>query len=95
MILSDKWMPLLIHSHQVMSRRAHYLLLKFGDVVYGFLNIYAPNDRGARKGFYTQIVQQLPHADHWCMGGDFNMIEAPRDRVGGSNVVLAGSELAS
>ena len=60
MILSDKWMQFVLHSQQVVEGRAHYLLLKINDVVWGFLNIYAPNDRGARKGFWTQIVQQLP-----------------------------------
>ena len=34
-------------------------------------------------------------SEYWCMGGDFNMIEALGDRVGGSNVVLVGSELVS
>ena len=35
------------------------------------------------------------HSEYWCMDGDFNMIEALGDRVGGSNVVLVGSELVS
>ena len=88
-------MQFIFHSQQVVEGRAHYLLLKISDLVYGFLNIYVPNDRAACKGFWTHFVQQLPHVDHWCMGGDFNMIEATRDRVGGSNVVLACNELAS
>ena len=79
----------------MVERRAHYLLLKISDVVWGFLSIYAPNHRDARKGFSTQIVQQLPHVDHWCMGCDFNMNEVAGDRVGGSNVVLTCCELAS
>ena len=94
-ILSDKWMQFIFHSQQVVEGRAHYLLLKISDLVYGFLNIYVPNDRAACKGFWTHFVQQLPHVDHWCMGGDFIMIEAAGDRVGVSNVVLACCELAS
>ena len=41
----------------------------------GFLNIYAPNSRGARKEFWFKIGFDLPSVDHWCMVGDFNMIE--------------------
>ena len=57
MILSDKWIQFVLHSQQVVEGRAHYLLLKINDVVWGFLNIYAPNDRGACTGVWKQIVQ--------------------------------------
>ena len=30
----------------------------------------------------------LPHVDHWCMVGDFNMIEDKLDRSGGREAVL-------
>ena len=32
--------------------------------------------------------------DHWCFVGDFNMLEDPSDRMGGSTVTISGSELA-
>ena len=32
--------------------------------------------------------------DHWCIVGDFNMLEDPFDRMGGSTVTILGAELA-
>ena len=61
----------------------------------GILNLYAPNHESARAEFWTQIADALPSADEWCIGGDFNMIEAPEDRCGGSQVTVHGSELAA
>ena len=41
------------------------------------------------------IADALPAVDHWCVGGDFNMLEDPLDRVGGNQTTLHGSELAA
>ena len=38
--------------------------------------------------FWTQIADALPSADEWCIGGDFNMLEAPEDRCGGSQTTI-------
>ena len=51
MILNYKWVQFVRHSQQVVGGRAHYLLLQISDVVYGFLNIYAPNVTVPHKGF--------------------------------------------
>ena len=32
--------------------------------------------------------------DHWCIVGDFNMLEDPSNRMGGSTVTISGTELA-
>lgn len=49
-----------------------------------------------RVEFGALIEASLPIvADHWCMGGDFNMLEDASDRQGGSSVTIQGEELAS
>ena len=40
-------------------------------------------------------MSALRETEYWCVGGDFNMIEAPSDRIGGSHVTVHGSELAA
>lgn len=61
----------------------------------GFLNVYAPNAASGQAEFWALIEASLPVADHWCMGGDFNMLEDASDRQGGSSVTIQGEELAS
>ena len=31
--------------------------------------------------------------DHWSIAGDFNMLENPFDRMGGSAITISGAEL--
>jgi hypothetical protein len=48
------------------------------------INIYAPNQASARAQFWDTLVSILPESiEHWIVGGDFNMLEVPTDRVGG------------
>ena len=61
----------------------------------GFLNVYAPNHVSARVEFWSQIADAIPAADAWCVGGDFNMLESPEDRRGGSLTTIHGSKLAA
>lgn len=32
--------------------------------------------------------------EHWCVGGDLNMIDDPADRVGGNHVTVHAAQLA-
>lgn len=49
--------------------------MDYFEVRVGFLTIYAPNSAGDRADFSAVVAHSLPHAEHWCVGGDFNMIE--------------------
>ena len=59
----------------------------------GFLNVYAPNSATGRIRLWNKLLQDLLVAQHWCMCGDWNMIESPTDRLGGSSAIVSGLEL--
>jgi hypothetical protein len=46
----------------------------------GFINVYAPNDSGARCELWTTLAIELPQADRWILLGDFNMVENRQDK---------------
>ena len=73
--------------------RAQYMLILISGKLIGFLNIYAPNSASGRIRFWNMLLQDLPMAQHWCMCGDWNMIESPIDRLGGSSITISGSQL--
>ena len=79
----------------VVPRRAQWIILHIGEDRIGFLNVYAPNVANGRAEFWTLLGDSLPTADHWCVGGDFNMLEDPEDRRGGSFATIQGAELAA
>lgn len=49
----------------------------------GFINVYTPNTGRARGTFWQDITAQLPPADSWVLGGDFNIGEHDSDRSDG------------
>ena len=90
---------LLIQEHHLFyfilhGRRAQFIVLKLLEKKVGFLNVYAPNSTRGREQFWCQLWNDLPVMDHWCIVGDFNMLEDPFDRMGGSTVTISGAELA-
>ena len=95
MTIAAPWRDAIVDRGIVIPGRAQWMLLQWGEIRLGFLNLYAPNQASARADFWDQIVDALPETEHWCVGGDFNMIEVPSDRIGGSHVTIHGSELAS
>ena len=95
MSIADTWRDAILDRGIVVPGRAQWILLQWGEIRLGLLNLYAPNHASARTVFWTQITDALPSADEWCIGGDFNMIEAPEDRCGGGHVTVHGSELAA
>lgn len=95
MTIAEQWRDAIKDRGIIVPRRAQWMLLQWGEVRLGFLNLYVPNQASARAAFWTQIADALPENEHWCVGGDFNMIEAPGDRIGGSHVMVHGSELAA
>ena len=62
---------------------------------WGLLNVYAPNHVSARVKFWQDSLQALPQVDNWCVARDFNMLEDPADRCGGSTLTISGQELAN
>ena len=74
--------------------RAQFIVLKILEKKVGFLNVYAPNSATGRAQFWCQLWNDLPVMDHWCIVGDFNLLEVPSDRMGGSIVTISGTELA-
>ena len=62
---------------------------------WGYLNIYVPNHASARKHFWCKITDALLDVHHCCVarGFNFNMIEDPVDRKGGSVVTIHGEDL--
>ncbi len=63
---------------------------------WGLLNVYAPNHASARARLWEEIYLALPEdVENWIVGGDFNMLEDPQDRRGGSMTTIQGLELAN
>ena len=95
MAIADKWKTFIISQEVIVPGRAQYVVIHERQTTWGYLNIYAPNHASARKQFWCDIAAAVPQVDHWCMAGDFNMIEDPMDRKGGSSVTIFGEELAA
>ena len=79
----------------VVPGRAQFVTMQFHDALIGVLNVYAPNHASARAEFWASLAAALPRVDSWCVGGDFNMLESPEDRIGGGHVTVHGRELAA
>ena len=54
--------------------------------------IYAPNTASARQQFWKDLLNKFPPLDHWCITGDFNMLEDPIDRMGGCSITIHDHE---
>ncbi len=90
------WRKNILHSEVIEQGRAQFLILEHADARWGIVNVYAPNHASARAILWEKIRQALPRAvDIWIMGGDFNMLEDPQDRRGGSMITIQGQELAN
>ena len=46
-----------------------------------------------KNSFVEYVIAILHVAQHWCMCGDWNMIESPTDRLGGSSITISSLEL--
>ena len=93
--IAEKWRPYLENKRVIVRGRGQYVELKVDGVSWGILNVYAPNHASARTLFWTQICDALQNIEHWCMAGDFNMLEDPNDRRGGSTMTVRGSKLGA
>lgn len=83
------WCKEFFRAESVISHRSFILMQGVinGDFPCIFVNVYAPNDVVDRRGVWDELLRlkgnsQIP----WCMGGDFNEIRAPSERVGCSSM---------
>ena len=95
MAIAQQWKENIICKEIIVPGRAQYIVIKDLQTTWGYLNIYAPNHASARKHFWYEITNALPNVSDWCVAGDFNMIEDPLDRRGGSAATIHGEELAN
>ena len=95
MSVAEAWQSAVRDRVIVVPGRAQYITMQYHDAVIGILNVYAPNQASARADFWALLAAALPRVDSWCIGGDFNMLESPEDRIGGSHVTVHESELAA
>ena len=69
--------------------RVQYMLILISRKLIGFLNVYTIG----RIHLWNILLQDLHMLQHWCMCGDWNMIESPTDKLGGSSITISGLEL--
>ena len=93
MAISQRWISSIIQKQVVIPGRAQFVIIQEEETTWGLLNIYAPNTATARQQFWKDLLNKLPSLDHWCIAGDFNMLEDPIDRMGGSSITIHGHEL--
>jgi exonuclease III len=79
-IVSASVSHLILDSGILIPGRAQWITCSLDKQIVGFLNIYAPNKGPKRANFWNQIVNNIPVADSWVVGGDFNMVERDQDR---------------
>ena len=62
--------------------------------VFQIINIYGPSKPYKRENFFQSLINYTANTQNTILGGDFNMVEKIRDRMGGSicNTNLVGSE---
>ena len=57
--------------------------------------MYAPSLSALRALFWRQLADDLPFVDAWILAGDFNITLHTKDKVGGTHIVVQGSELVA
>ena len=84
-VLSERTTSLVTHHGILYPGRAQYVVLKLSaHLQIGIINIYSFSHTGPRAMLWNHLVNSpLPEAQ-WIIAGDFNNIEHPRDKQGGS-----------
>jgi hypothetical protein len=91
-IVSSAISHLVLDSGIVVPSRAQWITYSMDNQVIGMLNIYAPNKSHERATFWTQIANNLPLADSWLVGGDFNIVEREGDHSTNTPKKLSNEE---
>lgn len=67
--IAATWRNAIVDRGIVVPERAQWIVMQWGEVRIGILNLYAPNQASAWASFWDQIVDALPEVEHWCVGG--------------------------
>ena len=65
MAISQGWIPSIIQKQVIIPGRDHYVIMQEGEIIWGCLNLYAPNTAFARQQFRRELLENLPPLDHW------------------------------
>ncbi|XVE89968.1 hypothetical protein DITRI_Ditri20bG0039100 [Diplodiscus trichospermus] len=61
----------------------------------GFGNIYAPNEDAEKEVLWAELKQAMSNFEvSWCLGGDFNVIRHPEEKIGASFNFAAMSQFS-
>ena len=85
-ILSERMASSITHHGVLYPGRAQYVVIQLSPQLHlGIINIYGFSHTGPRSTLWNHLAQvDLPEAE-WILAGDFNNIEHPRDKQGGSS----------
>lgn len=68
-----------------MEGRAQFFTLQTDSAaIFTIINVYAPTESLARVQLWHQLVDANIPGERFILGGDFNMVEAETNRLGGS-----------
>ena len=95
MAIRDIWQVKMLDVGSLLLGIAQYIIMKFHNKKVGFLNLYAPNSSSELLKMWSELDSSLLVVDHWCIVGDFNMIEDPDDRSGKGGATVHGLELST
>ena len=79
----------------IVEGHAICVTVRWHQCIVGIVNVYAPNSSPLQALFWRQLADGLPFADAWILAGDFNITLHTKDKVGGTHIVVQGSELVA
>jgi exonuclease III len=84
-VLSERMAASITHHGILYPGRAQYVVIRLSARLHiGIINVYAFSHTGPRAMLWNHLANAtLPEAQ-WILAGDFNNIEHPRDKQGGS-----------
>ena len=94
-VLSERISAAVTHHGILYLGRAQYVVIRLSSLLHiGIINVYAFSHTGPRAMLWQHLANTpLPDAQ-WIIAGDFNNIEHPRDKQGGSsNTSISTREL--
>ena len=91
--IAEKLSSFIVEKKVLLPGKGQCVVFQDEDVIWELLNVYAPNHASTRENFWKDILNALLVVWHWCVAGDFNMLEDQDDRSGGSIMTIRGEEL--
>ena len=84
-VLSEKMTSLVTHHGILFPGRAQYVVIKLSPLLHiGIINVYGFSRTGPRAMLWRHLANAPLPEVQWLIAGDFNNIEHPRDKQGGS-----------